>query len=178
MTTDEQYIQETLGHIHAVQDWIDKAVDNLEVRSQRHDRSKLEEPERSGFQSLAATLDRGTTKYGSEEYWEAMRQHQPTINLHFSRNDHHPEYWAVADPGDEIAEPFYDKELAANGYAIRRMSLLSLLEMLCDWRAAGDRMKGGADIIHSITVNQERFGFSDELRHILVNTARELEMIV
>ena len=74
---------------------------------------------------------------------------------------------------------------------IRGMSLLDLLEMLIDWKAASERVKSvrppmpaapghapapeyDSDIIRSIRLNQERFGYGDELREILENTAREL----
>lgn len=54
------------------------------------------------------------------------------------------------------------------------MSLLDLLEMLIDWKAASERHKTG-DIRRSIELNQVRFGYSDELKRILLNTVNELE---
>jgi hypothetical protein len=54
------------------------------------------------------------------------------------------------------------------------MSLFDVLEMLCDWKAASERTKGGGDIMESIDYNQKRFQFSDELASILRNTAKEL----
>jgi hypothetical protein len=42
--------------------------------------------------------------------------------------------------------------------------------MICDWLAAVKRHKDG-DIFRSIEVNQERFGYSDEIKEILKNTA-------
>ena len=52
---------------------------------------------------------------------------------------------------------------------IRDMSLCDLIEMLCNWEAAIMRHADG-DIMRSIEINQKRFGYSDELKQIFVNT--------
>jgi hypothetical protein len=52
------------------------------------------------------------------------------------------------------------------------MTLIDLVEMLADWRAAGERNKDG-NIRKSIAVNSSRFKLSPQLRTILENTARE-----
>jgi hypothetical protein len=54
------------------------------------------------------------------------------------------------------------------------MSLVQLTEMLCDWKAATLRHKDG-DIRRSIEQNQQRFGYSDEVKRILLNTLPLLE---
>ena len=54
------------------------------------------------------------------------------------------------------------------------MNLLSLIEMLADWKAAGERGKDG-NIYKSIEINSERFGISKQLKKILINTAKYLE---
>jgi hypothetical protein len=46
--------------------------------------------------------------------------------------------------------------------------------MLCDWKAATLRHDDG-DIRRSIEINQERFGYSDELKQILINTLPLIE---
>jgi hypothetical protein len=56
---------------------------------------------------------------------------------------------------------------------IRGMSLLGLLECLLDWKAATLRHADG-DLLRSIEINQKRFGYSDELKQILLNTVAEL----
>jgi len=53
------------------------------------------------------------------------------------------------------------------------MTLLDVVEMLCDWKAASERTKQGS-IAASLTHNKERFGISDQLAAILENTVREL----
>jgi hypothetical protein len=53
------------------------------------------------------------------------------------------------------------------------MSLIDLLEMICDWKAATLRHNDG-NIQRSITINKERFKYGDELEAILRNTAELL----
>jgi hypothetical protein len=57
---------------------------------------------------------------------------------------------------------------------IRSMSILDLIEMVCDWKAAGERHEDGGDLHRSIEVMQERFGYGDELKSILHKTADAL----
>ena len=56
---------------------------------------------------------------------------------------------------------------------INGMTLLDLIEMLCDWKAAGERHADGS-MERSLMVNQERFHIGEQLQSILENTAREL----
>ena len=58
---------------------------------------------------------------------------------------------------------------------IRGMDLLDLIEMLCDWKAATLRHADG-DINRSIKENKERFGYSDELKQIFINTLKRIEV--
>lgn len=63
------------------------------------------------------------------------------------------------------------------------MSLMALIEMLCDWRAASERVKQRTDdpekmktFESGLTHNFKRFGIEPQLAAILLNTARELGM--
>lgn len=109
-------------------------------------------------------------EYGTPEYKQSLEDLGPALEHHYANNRHHPEYWP-------------------NGVA--DMSLLDITEMLCDWKAASERMRkptpaapGRAEapaydenFERSILLNKERWGFSDELCGILINTARELGFI-
>lgn len=57
---------------------------------------------------------------------------------------------------------------------VRGMSLFDLIEMICDWKAATMRHADG-DIRKSLEINQKRFGYSDELKAILLNTLPLIE---
>lgn len=141
---------DTLEHISRVQVRIAEVQANLDDRAALHDRSKLEEPEKTGFDVL--TLKLGSLIYGSEEYRVALAEGKPTIEHHYTHNTHHPEHYP-------------------NGIA--GMSLLDMIEMLCDWKAASERTKQGS-IQASLAHNKERFGISDQLALIFENTVREL----
>lgn len=144
--------QDTLAHINRVQILLGEASDILAVRAQKHDASKLEEPEKSAFDRLKALALSGMA-YGSEEYRACLRKEKPAIEHHYKANSHHPE--------------FYE-----NG--IDGMSLFDALEMLLDWKAATERMKDGGDIRRSLEINRERFKISPQLESILANTIREM----
>lgn len=144
---------ETLEHIERVRTLLARAVGNLVRRAMRHDESKLEEPELSAFNKFTPKLR--DTEYGSEEYQGWLREMGAALDHHYAANDHHPEHWE---------------------HGISTMSLLALVEMLCDWKAAGERHADGGDLRRSIELNQERFGYSDELKSILLATAGELDL--
>jgi hypothetical protein len=72
------------------------------------------------------------------------------LKHHYRENSHHPEHYE-------------------NG--VDDMDLLDVIEMLCDWMAAVSRMKDG-DIEKSIEINADRFGISEQLKSILINTIR------
>lgn len=142
---------DTAEHIAKVQARIDEILENLLKRSVAHDASKRFEPERSGYASLRARL--GDIRYGTPEYRDALNAARPTIEHHYAHNDHHPEHY-LED-------------------GIRGMSLMAILEMLADWKAAGERVKAGS-LRQSLEVNEQRFGIDPGLMRILYNTAREL----
>ena len=142
---------ETQKHIEEVQDNIATAIAALVLRGREHDQSKLESPEVEIFDQYTDRLK--DVVYDSPEYKELLEKIKPAIEHHYSVNDHHPEYW--------------------NGAGLRGMSLMCLIEMVCDWMAATKRTKNG-DILESIEKNQKRFGYSDEIKDILINTVEEL----
>lgn len=143
---------DTREHIAKVQARIQECTNNLTVRASRHDMSKLVEPEKSAYDNLMRFKSSHDMVYGSEDYAEGLKILGPALDHHYKNNSHHPQYF----------------ENGVNG-----MSLLDILEMLCDWKAAGERYKDG-NIADSLAHNRERFGLSDQLFAILENTVREL----
>jgi hypothetical protein len=137
---------ETYAHIQAVQANILAFVSQLLKRSHLHDRSKLEPPE---LQMFDAHPRLHVIEYDSEEYRAALVKMGPALKHHYAHNSHHPEhYW--------------------NGVA--GMTLCDLVEMLADWEAAA-----GGNVRESIAANQARFGYSDDVASILLNTLPLLE---
>jgi len=144
---------ETLEHIEKVRSYLKLMVQDLGRRAELHDRSKLEDPEKSTFDKFTPKLKH--TTYGSEHYVQCLREMGPALTHHYANNRHHPEYYA-------------------NG--MRGMSLLDVMEMLADWYAASQRHADG-NLLTSIRHNQIRFGYSDDVRYMLINTAVELGWI-
>lgn len=145
--------EDTLKHIRTVQDYLRVIVFDLWARANEHDFSKLDEPEKSVFDEYTPKLAAST--YGSDEYKTFLAGMGEGLAHHYEVNDHHPEHWTGAQrPG------------------VRGMSLMALMEMLADWKAATLRHADG-DLRRSIEQNQERFGYSDELKLILLNTAED-----
>ena len=142
---------DTKKHIRTVRTLIQEVQSRLGERAWVHDDTKLESPERELFDKYTPLLQ--ATTYGSAEYKQHFKDMGVALEHHYMRNSHHPEYHA-------------------NG--VEDMSLLDILEMFCDWKAATLRHADG-DIMKSIEVSQERFGLSNQLRRIFENTAREME---
>ena len=91
-----------------------------------------------------------TLKFGSEDYYASLARLKPALDHHYSQNSHHPQ--------------FYE-----NG--IEGMDLFDLIEMLCDWKAAGERDAGG-NILDSIEKNTDRFSITPQLAAIFKNHAQ------
>jgi hypothetical protein len=141
---------DTKEHIKAVRGFLGDVVGDLSARSLIHDGSKLEEPEKSMYDKFTPKLRAMT--YGSDEYKDCLKQMGPALKHHYEANSHHPEHYA-------------------NG--VNGMSLLDVMEMLADWKAAGMRHADGS-IVQSLEINRKRFDISDQLYEILQNTVKEL----
>jgi uncharacterized protein DUF5662 len=135
-----EHIDKVRYHLHAV-------ISELLERAYLHDATKLQSPEVEMFDELTPKLK--GLKYGSPEYKAATDAMGPALQHHYEHNPHHPEH---------------------HPDGIRGMTLIDLVEMLCDWKAAGERTKDG-DIHTSINQNRERFGVDPQLHDILHNTA-------
>lgn len=85
----------------------------LEKRADLHDLSKFKPDEFNGFVEFKRSILEHP--FGTPEYNKAMAQSQSVIDLHFSRNRHHPEYHS-------------------NG--ISDMVFIDFVEMVVDWLGA------------------------------------------
>jgi hypothetical protein len=137
---------DTIAHVGEVRRLLDQVIAELKRRAAVHDASKLESPEKEAFDEYTPKLQ--ATTYGSEEYRRYLAEMKPALDHHYAHNRHHPEWHK-------------------NG--IRGMSLVDVVEMLVDWKAATLRHADG-DIRRSVEQNQKRFGYSDELKQIFLNT--------
>lgn len=142
---------ETMKHIENVRKYIKVCTDELTVRGIEHDRLKMESPEVEIFAEYTPKLADST--YGSEEYKSFLEGMSAAVQHHYAHYRHHPEHFE-------------------NG--INDMNLVDLVEMICDWKASTLRHKDG-DLLESIEVNAERFGYDEQLKQILINTAKMFE---
>lgn len=147
MEIKEVSVFKTMRHIETVRNYLNSVVKELLKRGERHDQTKLQSPEVETFDVYTAKLKH--TTYGSPEYKKYLDEMKPALTHHNTNNRHHPEH---------------------HPDGIKGMTLVDLMEMLCDWKAATLRHNDG-DILKSIEINQKRFGYSDELKSIMLNTA-------
>jgi hypothetical protein len=192
--------QDTIQHIARVRELLELCVENIQSRQAVHDKSKLEAPEKPVFDEMTPLL-KGST-YGSPEYKGFLSRMQVALDHHYKHNSHHPEHYeryicglcGVLDlPRDTPAQypdsnyrwcpncypdgyPGFFETALVKTVGIDGMSLLDLIEMLCDWKAAGERHADGS-MSRSLQINKERFQVSPQLQSILENTARELGWI-
>lgn len=173
----------TMRHIETVRNYIGVVIRQLMNRQEQHDQSKLQEPELSIFNEYTPKL-KGTT-YGSEEYKKHMKEMKVAIDHHTKINRHHPEHFEginvciicfreypvenTPNTCGSCHNGTFTKELDG----INGMTLIDLIEMMCDWKAATLRHADG-DIYKSLEINAERFKYSPQLKQILKNTIDEI----
>jgi hypothetical protein len=138
---------ETRKHISNVNKFVSLFNMLLNERAINHDATKMSTPELELFTEVTERLA-GCT-YGTEEYNKFLNELKPALDHHYARNRHHPEHYA-------------------NG--IEGMTLVDIVEMFCDWKAATLRHNDG-NILKSIEHNTKRFNISPQLAQIFKNTA-------
>jgi hypothetical protein len=145
--SDYDSTAETLKHSLRVGELMGAAIRELVDRSVKHDISKTQDPELTVFNEFTPKLK--TSTYGSDEYKGFLTAMGDGLKHHYAVNRHHPEHFTDGVDG---------------------MTLVDLLEMLADWKAATERHADG-DLAKSLEIQQGRFGISDQLVTILRNTA-------
>ena len=138
---------DTADHIQEVRRLLEMAMFALTGRAKFHDESKFKDPEKKSFDEFIPKL-KGST-YGSKEYKQFLDSMGEALAHHYANNSHHPEHFKNGVDG---------------------MTLIDLIEMLADWKAATLRHADGS-IKKSLLINKDRFGISDQLFNILENTA-------
>jgi hypothetical protein len=139
----------TLKHSRRVDELLLELMWEIGLRVTKHDESKLSPEEKDVFDEYSPKLRDCT--YGSKEYWGYLEAMKPALAHHYANNRHHPEHFENGVDG---------------------MTLVDLVEMLSDWKAATERHADG-DLGKSLEIQRERFGLSDQLVSILRNTAVE-----
>lgn len=144
---------ETTKHKAWVLFYIFRACISLFRRGITHDISKYSKDEAPYFEKSLQKLR--NLEYGSEEYKGAIKSLGPALYHHYKVNSHHPEYH--------------------NGN-IDAMSPLDLIELLCDWKAAGRRHKTG-NMMQSFEINRKRFEAKYWFWEALERDAKEIGLM-
>lgn len=138
----EEYIK---GHISRVRRHINTFIQLLIRRAEKHDKSKLEEPELSWWKEMDKEP---RYPYGSEEYKQKIKRCNKVFKHHYQYNRHHPEHYE---------------------YGVSEMTLIDIVEMMCDWLGYKDT----TTVTEALKVCDEqmaRYDISEELRQIIFNT--------
>jgi hypothetical protein len=144
--------RETIAHCRRVQELLYNMASLLIRQGINHDSSKLESPEKELFDTMTPKLKDCT--YGSEEYKGFLKELKPALDHHYKENSHHPEHYE-------------------NGVA--GMTLLDLIEMFVDFKAASERHADG-NFQRSIEINAKRFNMDPQLVQIFENTRKALNL--
>jgi hypothetical protein len=146
-----EHISGVLEHKKLVATYLQTIATELNRRALVHDDSKFSPEELDAFERMTPILK--TLTYGTDEYKSALKELGPALQHHYQVNDHHPEFFPDGISG---------------------MNLIQVVEMICDWMAAVQRMKDGGDIDKSLEINQQRFSINDQLAGIFRNTVDQL----
>jgi protein-arginine kinase activator protein McsA len=170
-------------HRYLVSKYMDRILADLEIRSREHDASKLGNLERDGGEILEREIS--TLLYNSEEYLKKLVEFSSLIQLHYLNNQHHPEFYVNAIEKmcpscfmgyDQTAENNFEGVCVSCKKTVllewrptlKGMTLVDIIEMLCDWRAVNN-----GNMHNSIDVAINKYGISKELAQILRNTAEK-----
>jgi len=154
MTFDElEEFSKIYHHKFIVLKYLSEIIRDLVTRAETHDDSKFTEEEFQKYVQIKK--DFKEVEFGSPEYDALRAKHAGSFDIHYKNNRHHPEHFQ-------------------NG--IEDMTLVDLIELLVDWKAASMRNKEGGNIDKSIQISAERYKINPQLIKILENTARECKM--
>lgn len=160
--TEEQlellaFEKDTRDHQQEVARLMTVFAKELLERAVDHDFTKLCPTEKKGFVKVSQKLS--DLEYGSKEYKACLKELTPVLDHHYRNNRHHPEYFTI-----QRGEDFTKVDSSIDG-----MSLVDIVEMLCDWIASSRRMKDGS-ARRSIEVSKKRFGLSKQVVSLFNNT--------
>lgn len=136
------------SHISRVRKHLSVFISLLRQRAISHDSSKLKSPE---FEMWCEMDKEPRYAYGTEKYKAKIKKWQYLFKLHYKQNRHHPEHF----------------EFGING-----MTLVDLIEMLCDWLGYKDTLSV-TEAVSLIEKQMKRFNFTEELQDIMINTLIE-----
>ena len=147
----QETVDYIIEHKKRVQKRLLAVANELIDRAKHHDDSKLEDPELSGW----VEMDKEARyKYGTPEYQRKLNKWKWLLRLHWKNNRHHPEYFDNLVLGKETER-----------------DLLDLIEMVADWISYKDDLRY-SEASELVKKQCERYGFSEEISDLLLNTLK------
>ena len=139
------FVKDLVQHKEWVAHYMQMAAHTLFHRACVHDNSKFEPEEFEIYDKAFPDLQKYA--YGTPELQAVYERIRPALTHHLKVNRHHPEHFE---------------------YGINDMTLIDVLEMVCDWMAASKRSQTG--IAKGLEINKERYGIDEQLFMIVRNT--------
>lgn len=139
-----------IRHINLVRFNLNKIAHRLKERAVVHDSSKYSLDEFEGFKEINRIARE--TPFGSQAYKDSIKDNR-AVSLHYSRNTHHPEHYQGG---------------------IDEMSLLDIVEMLCDWKAASETY-GLTAFKESLEIQKDRYKLTPEQWYMIRKVAECLD---
>ncbi len=141
------HIKDLVDHKQRVAGYMQSIANDLFRRAAIHDNSKFGPEEFEAYDEAFPELQKYA--YGSPELKAVYQKIKPALKHHFEANDHHPEHFEQG---------------------VNEMSLVQVIEMVCDWLAASERSQ--TDFKQGLQINRERFHIDDQLFEIIRNTVK------
>jgi hypothetical protein len=144
------------NHKSKVKRLVDTIIADLSLRGIVHDNSKFDKDElllniKYGKKSMAC-------KFGSKKYLYYREKSKRASESHYKKkkNRHHPEH-------------FKD--------GINGMTLVDIMEMVLDWRAATENHRVPTSLNVSIEMARKKYSIDDQLVKIIYNTAKYYNLL-
>lgn len=153
MNMEFDFMCDTVLHIGEVQEALEVMCSKLKQRGLSHDRTKLQQLEFDGFVSTREKFKKAN--YGSPEYQECIKLTKPAVDHHYKNNRHHTGYHK-------------------NG--INDMTLIDLLEMIADWKAAA-RRSPDKKLEDTLEYAFKKYKIEPQLQLLIKNTLIEFDWI-
>lgn len=153
MNNESDFLCDTLLHISEVKENLEQIATQLRQRGESHDRTKLQSLEFDAFVSTREQFKKAN--YGTPEYQACVDAVKPAVDHHYKNNRHHTAFYA-------------------NG--INDMTLIDIIEMIADWKAAS-RRSPDKKFVDTLDFAKNKYQIGDQLFGVIVNTFKELGWI-
>jgi hypothetical protein len=153
VTNELDFLCDAILHVSEVRENIASVNAELVRRGIAHDRTKFQALEFDAFVSTRDAFKKAN--YGTPEYQACVDAVKPAVDHHHGNNRHHTSYHE-------------------NG--VNDMSLIDIVEMICDWKAAS-RRSPDKKFIDTLDYAFDKYGIDSQLQGIIRNTLRDLAWI-